>query len=608
MPVLQDIIHKLEVGGGIRYLKYALAVLAVLLLGVLYNMRNFRNFGTQEAMDSAQLARNLSGGKGYTTKFIRPFSMYLIKRTNEKAGDSTDLSMIRENHPDIANAPAYPVLLAGLMKIIPFNYPVTTTKPFWSDGGRFARYQPDFIIAIFNEVIFLGIIVATFFLARRLFDGPVAWLSAFLLLGTELFWRFAVSGLSTTFLTLVFIGLIWALVLLEKQLREPTWGEPGIMLFAALAGLLAGVGGLTRYSFGWLILPVVVFMLLFSTGPRRVILPLIAVAVFAAIMTPWMYRNFKICGSPFGTATFAVMENTPVFPGTQLERSLTPDFTKVGSVMPFWIKLLNDMRSIAQNDLPRLGGTWVTALFATGLLVGFRSPAIRRVRYFLLMAGAILFLAQAMGRTNLSDESLEINSENLLVIIVPLVIVYGVSLFYLLLEQIELQLPVRELRYGVIGGFAAVACLPMILAFLPPKGTPISYPYRPAIIQNIKSWMKENELIMSDMPWALAWYGDQQSVWLTLNATKDVNDPRSRETFFAISDYEKPVKGIYLTELTIDSRFLTDWIHADNISWGSFILSFVTSREAPPDFPLRDAPAGFFPEELFLADWKRWRQ
>ncbi len=28
-------------------------------------------------MDSAQLARNIADGKGYTTLFIRPFSLYL---------------------------------------------------------------------------------------------------------------------------------------------------------------------------------------------------------------------------------------------------------------------------------------------------------------------------------------------------------------------------------------------------------------------------------------------------------------------------------------------------------------------------------------------------
>ena len=43
-------------------------------------------------MDAAQLARNIAEGKGYTTLFIRPFSLYLVQSHNEakhaaRAGD-----------------------------------------------------------------------------------------------------------------------------------------------------------------------------------------------------------------------------------------------------------------------------------------------------------------------------------------------------------------------------------------------------------------------------------------------------------------------------------------------------------------------------------------
>ena len=89
------------------------------------------------------------------------------------------------------------------------------------------------------------------------------------------------------------------------------------------------------------------------------------------------------------------------------------------------------------SELPKLGGSWITAFFLVGLLVGFRNPAVTRLRYFLLGCVVVLVLAQALGRTQLSEESPEINSENLLVLLAPLVLVYGVSLFYLLLDQMR---------------------------------------------------------------------------------------------------------------------------------------------------------------------------
>src|SRR5271170_2848981 len=82
--LIQRLIHMLEVGAGARYLRCAALVLVVFALGFLYDIRAYRNIATPEAMDAAQLARNLSEGKGYTTDFIRPFSVFLIQKHNHE--------------------------------------------------------------------------------------------------------------------------------------------------------------------------------------------------------------------------------------------------------------------------------------------------------------------------------------------------------------------------------------------------------------------------------------------------------------------------------------------------------------------------------------------
>ena len=76
-------------------------------------------------------------------------------------------------HPDLANPPVYPLMLAGLMKVLPFRYSIPGVTP-GNTSMSFDRSQPDFLIAAFNQVVFLGLIVAVFFVARRLFDEPVA--------------------------------------------------------------------------------------------------------------------------------------------------------------------------------------------------------------------------------------------------------------------------------------------------------------------------------------------------------------------------------------------------------------------------------------------------
>ena len=409
MPFLQDLLHRFELGGGMRYFRVGLAVLAVLLLTAGYNFRAFKNMGTQEAMDAAQLARNIARGKGYTTLFVRPFSMFLVQKHSQETqgvqriGKFADLAKIRKMHPDLANPPVYPVVLAGLMKVLPFRYGISTTAAFWSHGGGFWRFEPDFVISLFNQLLFLGLITLVFFLARHLFDAGVAWLSAALLLGLELFWRFSVSGLSTMLLMVIFLGLTWFLVLLEQEARTPKWGPPAILVLSCLAGLMVGLGGLTRYAFGWLILPVLAFVIVFG-GPRRAMLALILLATFAAVMTPWILRNYNASGTPFGTATYTIMENTVLFPEFHLQRSLEPNLGRAFP-MAFWLKLNLNLRQIITSELPRLGGNWVTAFFLVGLLIGFRNPAISRLRYFLIGCLVVLSFTQALGRTQLSEQS-----------------------------------------------------------------------------------------------------------------------------------------------------------------------------------------------------------
>ncbi|MCX7721583.1 MAG: glycosyltransferase family 39 protein [Verrucomicrobiae bacterium] len=608
---LQELIYKLEVGSGARLIRLFFFFLAVLFLLVVYNWRAYRNMSAQEAMDAAQLARNIATGKGYSTLFIRPLSIYLLTNSyrgpvlTEDQSKPVDPARLKGPHPDLANPPVYPVVLAGLMKLLPFQYDIPVPGPegeskgrssFWQRHGRFWWYQPDFLIALFNQLLFFGAVALTYFIARSVFDAAVARLAAVLLLGTELLWRFSVSGLSTMLLLIVFLGLVWMLVRLERESRSVNQSTFTPWLLTAMAGLLVGLGALTRYSFMWVIVPVVMFLALFSSRDRWVRC-LLAVAVFAAVLGPWIIRNMALCGQPFGTATYAVLETTAAFPQDKLQRSLAPSVSTFGLAL-VWYKFLGNLRQIVQTELPTLSGNWMAAFFLAGLLLQFKDPGRNRLKYFALMCLGLFVIVQAFGRTQLSEDSPQVNSENLLVLLVPLVTIYGAALFFVLLEQLDL--PMAVLRHVVTGAFVAVMWLPMILVLLPPRSSPIVYPpYYPPTIQRVCNWMGKDDLMMSDAPWAVAWYGQRPCVWLTLDARSD---------FFAINDYMRPIRALYLTPRTMNGRFLTDWVLQPGYSWGEFVLESIVRRDVPPYFPLRKSPDGLMPEHLFLTDWERWRK
>ena len=198
-------------------------------------------------------------------------------------------------------------------------------------------------------------------------------------------------------LLVIFLGLTWCLLKIEEAAREPQPRPNWLLGLAVAAGVLTGVGALTRYAFGWAIIPVVVFLVFFS-GPKRVLHALAALGAFVLVLTPWVVRNFAVSGTPFGTAGFAMAEGTPLFPQFQLERSIHPDLSHVLWLTPYLHKLLANGQSILTNDLTRFGGSWATLLFWAGLLLSFRSAAARRLRYFLLLCLGTFVVVQALGK------------------------------------------------------------------------------------------------------------------------------------------------------------------------------------------------------------------
>ena len=610
MPSAQDIIHKLEEGAGARVVKLALLVMAIGSLFFVYNWRAYRNLNSMEAMDAAQVARNLSAGNGFSTLFIRPLSIYLITNHNSArtimspVTGTADPAMLKQPHPDLANPPLYPLALAGLMKVLPFNWEIASLKAptgktqfsFWDRDGKFWWYQPDFIITLFNQAILLLLVYLTYSLARRLFDNKIALLSALLVMGAEILWRFSASGLPTLLLMVWFLLLARCLLELEIGVRENTLIRKREIQLVVAVGLLLGLGMMTRYSFAWIMFPTAAFLLLL-TGKNRFSNTVLALVVFAVVCAPWITRNMVISGQPFGTASYSFMEATPAFPGHKLQRSLAPEFGKYELQM-FWRKTLTNLRSVVGTELPRLGGSWVSAFFLVSLLLPFRNPGINRLKYFTVACIGTIAMASAVGRTQVFEDGNELTSENLLVLFTPLLLIYGTALYKVLRDQIDFPAP--EMRTIADGFYVAVACLPLVLALLPPRTTAVAYPpYYPPLIQRVSNWMRPSELMMTDIPWAVAWVGNRQAIWLTLDTT---------DQYLAVGDNFKDVRALYLTPRTTDQRFLTGWIQSFDRPWGGMVLEVCLHKEVPSGFPLRQAPEGFpLPDQLFLSDRVRWR-
>jgi hypothetical protein len=576
---LQEWIQYWEVGAGARAVKVAAALLAFAACACLYDVMGFQSFPSEEAMETAQLARNLSEGQGYVTKSIRPFSIHLLQEAAPK-GQQMPVAL---PVPDLNNPPVYPLLLAGAMKVLPLSF---KADQYWF-------YQPERWIAVFNQLIFLGATMLLFVIARRLFDARVAWLSCVVLAGTNLFWKFSISGLSTMLLLLIFLAVVWCLLLIEEREQAPGGNRAGVG-WGLLTGALVGLGGMTRYAFAWLIVPVAIYVL-WTAARSRGRLSLALLLAFAVVMAPWLARNFMVSGTVFGEAGYAMVQGTPPLEGDFLERSVNPA-NELKRIVPrdVFDKFLLDARTMCRDDLPRFGGNWISAFFLVGLLIPFRRPTLGRMRLFLLFSTVVLFVAQAVGQTHLTTDCPEINTENLLVLTAPLIFVYGVSLFFILFDQ--LNLGAVDARGAVVGCFVFVLSVPFIASLVLNRPPAVHSPYSPKHVQMTAQIILPSELMMSDIPGAVAWYGDRNCAWLTMDDDRE---------FHAFNALER-VKAVYLTERTTDARFLSEMMLKPS-SWPRFVAECQAHGEVPTGFPLTKAPSGFLPYQMFLSDEARWR-
>mgnify|MGYP001194771689 CR=1 FL=1 len=628
----QEYINSIEEGKGAKLIRIAVLLLMLVGASLVYNINFTRNFTAPEAMDSAQLARNIAQGNGFKTQFIRPVAIDMLRQTGNLTNEE-----LKESFPDITHPPLYPLLLAGWMKLMPFKFEIDL------NNSESKRYQPEILIYLFNQILFFLALLQVFRLGEKLFDNLVAWCSSLVFMGSELYWQFSSSGLSTMLLLVLFLALMKALVRFEEEASLPlTKGievkfSGRLFYITCWIGALVGLGCMTRYGFGLLVIPMVVFIAWFAVRFRwRSIL--FALLSFIIVISPWLGRNIYLSGNLFGTSGLALYAQTYEFPEDTIERTLFFEPNELSEArssgvtvlkqgvadrVGFWSiadKLSRNMRHLLLTDLPRFSGGWFAVICLIGLAVPFRNKRLHRLRIFLLLSLVILAIGQALGRTHLSNAETtltelirrplgqfglaelapNLSGDNLIVIIGPVSFLFGVGLFFSLLDQWKVNLP--EMRLASGGLIVLASSLPLLLSFVLPKPYPLADPpYHPARIQYLKSIPKEHgleelkpeNLFMSDLPWAVAWYGNQDSVWLTRSVQPD---------FYLINDGFRPIRALYFTEMTTDQRYVSR-VFAPNISnWERFVLAIQLNKYLPDGFPLLGVEDAFSPRQWLLFD------
>ncbi|MDE1171633.1 MAG: glycosyltransferase family 39 protein [Verrucomicrobium sp.] len=585
MTTIQETIYNLEQGRGVSWVRWIVFLVAFFVLAGWLNLFQFRGFASQEAMDDAQLARQLAQGHGFTTYFVRPAALAqmrdraylrqggLITSPATASSRAVDLTRL----PDTANPPLYPLCLAALFKVSGVSFSVPPEKL-----SNFHFFTPELAVNLFNQFCLALTAVAVFLLGRSLFDQRVGLLAAAACLAGDLNWRFSLSGLPVC-LTLLLITL--AALFLHRALLREEEGRSWPWLSLALGAFFLGLAVLSQYTAGWLLPPFLAAALLGLRARWRTAALLLA--VWGVLLTPWALREIALTGNPVGVNTLLLGTGGESYPGTSLERSYR---FKTGVLI--WQeglhKAAHGLRYHIENFYRLLGTGIAPAFFLVGLLYLFRRRRGQIVRGFVLVG----LLCLAFGTSLVKAEPEPATLANTLFLLWPLVTLLGASFFFILLDRLQVS---GVLRPWVIGLFLAVNSLPLLATLAGSGRGAFAYPpYFPPILLYSAPWFEPNEAIASDMPWAVAWYQNRPSLWL----------PATRKDFMEIHDYVSSIRGVLFTPVSRNAANLFDIERGEWAEWESLI----NKKGYPPDFPLQTAlplpPNGS--DYLLFADHVRW--
>jgi hypothetical protein len=588
---VQAFIHALEQGRFAPLVRRLLLVFVLLGIALIYLGWNFRGFAIPEAMDQAQIARQIATGHGWTTKFIRPLAIWQIA-TNTGAPPKGDF-------PDTFNAPLPPLVEA---------LAVLAAGPKISFGqGEYILPVERFIVAL-SMICFLLAVVVQFFLLRRLFDRRLASWAVALTLLTNVCWQFTLSGLPQMLMLLIFNLALYALaraVEINVWLEAAAAGEPtidhkgqtvvvhrsSILFWLAIVGVLFGLLALSHGLSIWFFVGLLIFAALnfHQRGP----VVLVLLATFALVYSPWLVRMYHVSGSPFGVAPYAAFDGIKTATATRMRSA---DGPMIDGIEPHFFRAKTATGVLDEVDhlMSDLGGNVVALAFFVGLLHVFRRREVGAFRTAILLMWLVGMAGMAATRSNSTGAA--IGPDQLNILFLPVMLGYGLAFVLVLFSR-------RETGTGIVGRvllfsvLLLISALPMVFALLPHNQPPVQYPpYFEPGINRLANWTNGDEIIGSDMPWAVAWYADRKSLWI----------PDKLKNFMGLSDngmLNGPLAGLFLTQISRDSPFLTSIYKGDYQDYQALIFG----RSDLPLFPFHEQT--LFMGDLtysFASDSKRW--
>jgi hypothetical protein len=432
---------------------------AVLLFGsfFIFHVLHFRGLVEEEAMEIAARGRAIALGDRAFPGLIRP--VYL--RPGEPIGSC----------PADLIPPVYPRIQSVFLRLGGF-----TDNSAVMAGG----------------VFFLAAALLTYALARRTLPKKGALLVFLFTFTNPVLLRSAISGLPTAFLVFLILLIFYGREALPTRIS------------AGFSGLILGVAFLSDYSALFFLPPVLLHLILTARVRReRWLGSGVLLAGFLAATAPWLFGEVAGGRGSLGRYLgYYWKSSTVLLPGRTadglygipLGSFVLPLLMAIGKIHRGLSIFCREALTVSANFL---GLFFWASLFCRP---NGRGPQSRRTLLLLLLAAGGGWMVFFRPRPEI------------LVPLLPPVILYGTGFFLNLKEKFGPR--GKTASRAVVAGFIVVNCAPIFFGRVPID------PLRRETVNSLnylKTLIREEELVVTDIPARVAWYGNRRPVRLPLN-------------------------------------------------------------------------------------------
>lgn len=505
------------------------AIFAALLVGIflLHTVFSFEGLTHKTGIDQAQVAREVARGNGLTTQFVRPLSIQQLIE-NEKPINI-------EHMPESYHSPLNILVYAGVLKV----FGADTPDSFQMDvNDKF--FALDQVIAITCAVFFLIAIGVNYLMISRIFDQKIASVVALIMLLSNYMWQITQTGLPQMLMLTLFSTaayMAWRAVEAQESDKSP-------LVPAILSGFFFGLLALSHWITLWIFIGYFIFAV-FYFKPRGIIGVSLMALMILFIAGPVIYY-LKQTGEPLGTAFHAIHKNE-----AYMRNLATPAPMVKGILSTTGQGILHQLSSIHKY----LGGLVLAPAFFIALAHPFKRSCISIFRWNILVMW--IFAAAGMALYGVSDRAIDPNQLHIL--FAPLMCAYGIAMISIIWSRCALSKTpgiAGNLHLAVILLIVATPTILFIKELSNDKvsGRSVNGVHALSLNKTLKSATGERDIILSDQPWAVAWYADRHAIWMPAS-TAEIG------AIEALAAQTNPIAGIHISSSSYrDMDMRQSWI------------------------------------------------